>query len=151
MTNNIDEVIKGLTMLAGKLNSAKIKWSLGGSLLLYFKGFISEVNDIDIVVHEDDYLSLLEVLDQYDYTYMEPNELYLTDHFFSLKSNEIEVDIMINFKVLNNNHLYIYPFNIKEQIVVDNTLVFLASLDEWYRAYLAMGRVDKAKLIRERR
>jgi hypothetical protein len=147
MAKNINEVIKGLTLLAGKLNSAEIKWSLGGSLLLYFKGLISEANDIDIVVHEDDYLALLEVLDQYDYTYMEPNELYLTEHFFSLRSNDIEVDIMINFKVQNESLTYNYPFNIKEQISIDNTLIFLASLDEWHNAYKAMGRDDKVRLI----
>lgn len=151
MKKNIQSVINGLVHFAKKLNSAKIRWSLGGSLLLYFEGLNSHVNDIDIVVHEDDYLALLEVLNEYDYIYMEPNDSYLTEHFFSLKSEDIDVDIMINFKVVRNDKIYNYPFNIKKQISVDDTLIFLASLDEWHEAYLAMGRIDKAKLIKERR
>ena len=40
--------IELLQKIAHRFNEANIEWALGASMLLYFKGIISEVHDIDL-------------------------------------------------------------------------------------------------------
>ena len=144
---DIDKTIKGLISLAKQLNKHNIRWALGASLMLYLEGYDVTVQDIDIVVHEDDYKALIEMLKDYDYTYQEPNEQYMTEHFFSLTSEGIEVDIMVNFKILKEDHIYHFPFHIEKEMSIKNTKIYLSSIEEWLNAYKAMNRVDKVLLI----
>lgn len=144
---NIESTIKGLISLAKDLNKHKIHWALGASLLLYLEGYDVTVQDIDIVVHDDDYKLLLEMLKDYEYIYQEPNEKYKTKHFFSTQSEGIEVDIMINFNVLKEDNIYHFPFHIDKEITIEDTAIYLSSVDEWLNAYIAMNRVDKVLLI----
>lgn len=144
-----NEVIMSLKALAKDLNSTKIRWSLGASLMLALKGIECTVDDIDIVVHNDDYENLLEFLKNYDYTYQEPNLKYCTKHFYSLVINGVDVDIMVDFRIKTNNTIYKYPFHVDQIINIDNIEIPLASLDEWLTAYIHMGRDLKVKMISE--
>jgi hypothetical protein len=129
------------------LNEAEIRWSLGASLMLYYKGFEVEVHDIDLIVHDDDLKKLRKFLQDYEYTYLEPNEKYATDHFYSVPLNGIDVDIMVGFKVIHEDGVYSYPFHIHKQVNIEGVVINLASIDEWYKAYTFMKRTDKVKLI----
>ena len=144
---SIDNTLKGLISLAKDLNKHKVRWALGASLLLYLEGYDVTVQDIDIVVHEEDNKLLLEMLKDYDYTYQEPNEKYKTKHFFSTQSEDIEVDIMIDFNVLKEDNIYHFPFHIEKEITLEGTTIYLSSVEEWLNAYIAMNRVDKVLLI----
>lgn len=144
---NIENTIKGLVLLAKNLNKHNIRWALGASLLLHLEGYDISVADIDIVVHDEDYKLLLEMLKDYEYTYQELNEKYLTKHFFSTFSNEIDVDIMIDFKVRKEDQIYQFPFHIEREIIIDETTIHLSSIKEWLKAYKAMNRIDKVLLI----
>ena len=148
---NIENILKGLELLAKKLNKHNIRWALGASLLLYIEGFDTTVDDIDIIVHRDDLKTLLYLLDDYNYVYQEPNKIYKTKHFFSLKSNDVDVDIMVDFIVKTDSILYVYPFHIAKKIKMKNTTVYLSKVSEWLRAYKAMNRTDKVLLINEKR
>ena len=50
----IQKKIELLQKIAHRFNEANIEWALGASMLLYFKGIISEFHDIDLMisVHE---------------------------------------------------------------------------------------------------
>ncbi len=146
---NIEQTTKGLVSLAKELNKYNIRWALGASLLLQLEGYDISVADIDIVIHDDDYQLLLKMLKNYEYTYQEPNEKYKTTHFFSLLSEGIDVDIMIGFKVIKDNFLYVFPFHIEKEITIDNTIIYLSSISEWLTAYKAMNRIDKVLLIQK--
>jgi len=143
----IEQTTKGLVSLAKDLNKHHIRWALGASLLLYFEGYDISVADIDIVVHKDDYPLLLEMLKHYEYTYQSPNDKYLTKHFISLFSQGVDVDIMIEFKVVKEDQIYEFPFHIEREIQIEDTIVYLSSIDEWLTAYKAMNRIDKVLLI----
>jgi hypothetical protein len=143
----IEHTTKGLISLAKDLNKHNIRWAIGGSLLLFFEGYDNSVADIDIIVHDDDYLLLLEMLKSYKYTYQSPNDKYLTKHFFSLFSEGVDVDIMIGFKVVKEDHIYEFPFHIEKEILLEDTTISLSSVDEWLTAYKAMNRIDKVLLI----
>lgn len=143
----MEYTLKGLVAIAKNLNSHNIRWALGASLLLYLEGFDITVADIDIVVHIEDHQSLLDLLAEYEYTYQEPNQKYKTEHFYSLFSEGIDVDIMLNFKVIKEDVLYEFPFHIEKELEIDNTTIYCSSVDEWLNAYKAMNRIDKVLLI----
>ena len=142
-----EETLKGLVSIAKNLNHLDIRWALGASLLLYLEGFDISVADIDLVVHEEDHTLLLDMLKDYTYTHQEPNYIYKTEHFYSLFSEGIDVDIMVNFKVLKEDTVYVFPFHIEKELEIDNTTIFCSSVDEWLNAYKAMNRIDKVLLI----
>jgi len=142
-----EETLKGLVSIAKNLNHLDIRWALGASLLLYLEGFDISVADIDLVVHEEDHTLLLDMLKDYTYTHQEPNDIYKTEHFYSLFSEGIDVDIMVNFKVLKEDTVYVFPFHIEKELEIDNTTIFCSSVDEWLNAYKAMNRIDKVLLI----
>ena len=105
------------------------------------------MSDIDIIVDESDYESLLALLEKKEYDYQSPNEQYQTKHFFSLESEGIDVDIMIDFNVIKDQNLYHFPFHIEKEIILQNTTIYLSSVQEWLNAYIAMNRIDKVLTI----
>lgn len=139
----MNDKIKGLVSLAKDLNRHNIRWALGASLLLYLEGYDVTVADIDVLVHIDDYESLLKMLKNYDYEYQSPNEKFKTEHFFSLYSEGVEVDIMVDFRIFKEDHVYEFPFHIEKEIVIDETIIYLSSVSEWLTAYKHMNYVDK--------
>lgn len=142
-----EQVLKGLVSLAKVLNNHNIRWAVGASLLLYLEGYNVSVADIDIVVHSDDHSLLLKMLDSFEYSYQEANEKYKTQHFYSLFSEGVDVDIMVDFKVIKDDSIYKFPFHIEKEIEMDDTTIYLSSVDEWLTAYKAMNRIDKVLLI----
>ena len=50
---DLTEKIDVLKSISAKFNRAGITWSLGASMLLYFKGITTTVNDIDILVADE--------------------------------------------------------------------------------------------------
>ncbi|AIO17915.1 ribosomal-protein-S5-alanine N-acetyltransferase [Candidatus Izimaplasma bacterium HR1] len=140
---------KVLTYLAKELNNCNINWALGASFMLYFEGIKTTVDDIDLLVDENDYEKLLELLKPYPYTYIESNPKYQTDHFFSLELDGVAIDIMLGFKVKTKNGLYSFPFHISKSFELDNETIYLSSLEEWLNAYKAMGRDKKVKIVED--
>ncbi len=49
----IQKKIELLQKIAHRFNEANIEWALGASMLLYFKGIISEFHDIDFELHSN--------------------------------------------------------------------------------------------------
>ena len=50
----IQKKIELLQKIAHRFNEANIEWALGASMLLYFKGIISEFHDIDLMISVHD-------------------------------------------------------------------------------------------------
>ena len=50
----IRKKIELLQKIAHRFNEANIEWALGASMLLYFKGIISEFHDIDLMISDHD-------------------------------------------------------------------------------------------------
>ena len=148
---NIEQTMKGLESLAKSLNKCKIRWALGASLLLHLEGYNVTVNDIDIIVHADDHSLLLDMLKDYEYDYHDYDERYKTKHFYSLFSEGVDVDIMIDFKIAKDDLIYEFPFHIDKEIKIGTTTIYLSSVEEWFNAYKAMNRIDKVLLIQNKR
>mgnify|MGYP000452917053 CR=1 FL=1 len=66
--------------------------------------------------------------------------------------NNINIDIMIGFKVLTAKGVYSFPTGDKitdKSIIIDGTPIYLCSLKDWLEAYTAMERTKKIKLINQ--
>ena len=50
----IQKKIELLQKIEHRFNEANIEWALGASMLLYFKGIISEFHDIDLMISVHD-------------------------------------------------------------------------------------------------
>lgn len=148
--NGIEQV---LVILAKTFNKNNINWALGGSYLLYLKGYDVQVNDIDILVDEASHQRLLKAIKKYPYVYINSDERYKTEHFYALEINSVDIDIMINFKVKTKHGLYEFPFNeanIQDSILIQEETIYLSSVEEWLNAYKAMNRTDKVELIQQK-
>ena len=150
--NSLDTlpVIKNALLdIANTLNSRNITWGLGGSLLLFIKGYKTNVNDIDIIVHSKDLTDLKEVISKYEINEKEKTAKFLTNHFYTFNIKSINIDIMVGFVV--KNEIDIFAFREKEistsKICIDGENIYLSSVSEWKKAYTAMNRIDKISLL----
>lgn len=145
-TKNLQEK---LIILAKELNKKNIAWALGASYLLYLEGYDTTVSDIDIIVSKNDNEKLKEVLKTFSYKIKEADGIYQTEHFYDVKIDDVDFDIMIGFKVKTEQGLYEFPFNIEKTILLGKTQINLGSIKDWLNAYKAMGRDSKVTLIKE--
>ena len=148
---SLDNHMKVLIKLAKLLNDYDLKWSLGASLMLKLRGINVTVTDIDIIVNTDEIEKLERVLNTFGFKKEVRSSKYLTDHFYELVIDEIEVDIMVGFKVKTNTGIYTYNGDNKiEELKMNDVFIYISSLEEWLTAYKAMNRADKVSMIEKR-
>lgn len=139
-----------MIVIANTLNENGFEWSLGASMMLKLRGIDVTVDDIDLIVKTDEIDRLEKVLRPFNPKKEHESSKYPTSHFYEFSINDIDVDIMIGFKV--NTHEGVYTFNNAckvDKIDIDGTIVYLSSLEEWLKAYIAMNRIDKILAIQK--
>ncbi len=151
MRNNQQTI---LLKIAKTFNDHNIKWALGGSLMLYYYKLVDHANDIDILIAEKDITEALKALNMIarPLAVVQKKE-YLTTCFKSFTINDVDIDVMADFKIKHSAGVYQFPFktiNITKRISLDDIEIPLSSLEDWYIAYLLMsGRAEKVKLIED--
>lgn len=150
MTNKKINVLKRIAI---ELNKKNITWALGASMLLYFKGIISEFKDIDIMVIDDD-------IDQVKKILLELGELqspnlsskYKTRVFLEFIIDNVDVDVMAGFSIVNGDNLIdcsLKPEEIIEYYDLDGVKIPLQSIEIWCRYYELMGRESRVEAIKK--
>lgn len=150
----IKEKLQILSKIANSINQKKITWAIGGSVLLYIKGFVNNFNDIDIIVTEEDVKSLKDIMlvhgQLINHT---PNAKYQTKHFYEFNIDGVDFDIISGFTIVNNDQLHYFPLDkkdITDLIKLDGNKIPLHSIKQWCLYYELMGRMEKVKLIDEK-
>ncbi len=147
----IERKLQVLAKIAQRLNTEKITWCVGASLLLYFKGIVDEFNDVDIMVSDSDTDKIEYILNQLGTLQTpNPNEKYKTKRFLEYIVDGVDVDVMSGFIIVNNNREYdcsLLTSQIRDSIIVDGQVIPLQSLGLWKRYYRLMGRESKVKLL----
>ncbi|MFA5006296.1 MAG: hypothetical protein WC509_02370 [Candidatus Izemoplasmatales bacterium] len=145
MINTIEKVGKAL-------NESKIRWAIGGSVLLQANGFAVEPNDLDVIFEARDTEEALEVFESLGAKHAsDPSYHYQSYSFTELIVGAIEVDLMAGLKIIRDRTPYLYPFDASTPLEVreiGGVAVPFMSLDDWLVLYYLMpGKLWKAKLI----
>ncbi len=141
-----------LEKIAFLLNKNNIKFALGASGLLYFKGIVREFNDIDIMILEEDADAIKELFLKIGKLYDKgDNTGYKTKAFMEFLIDEVEVDVIAGFTITKQDMDYYLPLNINkiETIPFSSTTISLDNIEDWLYYYKLMDRKDKVKLIED--
>jgi hypothetical protein len=150
MENN-EQKLAVLKRIGKALNQKRVRWGLGGSLLLYFEGIASTFHDIDILIAEKDLskaLIALRFLGKAENP--NPQEGFHTKHFIEYNFEGVEIDLIAGFVIVHNGKDYYLPLRqreIAEYALLEGTKIPLMSVRAWERYYDLMGRKDKVALI----
>lgn len=145
------EKVELLEKIAHRFNEAHVVWSLGASMLLYFKGITSEFHDIDLMIADADVDCVRAILSEMgDIQPPNPNPKYRTKTFMEFVIDSIDVDVMAGFSIINNGKLF--DCSLKEEQIVEkmplgNEFIPLQSPELWCSYYWLMGRTEKVKMI----
>jgi len=90
-----------LTQLADLLNRQKLRWAVGGSLMLYLRGVVSDFEDIDLFVTLEDAQQVIELLDQVAIPQETvPSEQFQTVVYKKYLMDGVFIDIMAGLRLL---------------------------------------------------
>ncbi len=146
-----EQKLRVLQTIAKRLNAANVTWAVGGSMLLYFKGVVSEFHDIDIIVKTDDAETVRELLAQLGALEApKPSAKFKSRAFYELTIDGVDVDVMAGFVIVKDGMEHdcsLRDEEIKEHIQVGSETVPLHSLTAWRRNYMLMGKLEKVRLI----
>lgn len=147
----MEHKLKVLSNIAKVFNDNQIKWAVGASLLLYFKGITDNFHDIDVMVAEEDAVRMKELL--LEVGTLEStgdNAQYKTKHFYEFVVDEVEIDVMGGFIIVKDGKAYNCSYtedSVVEHMQVNGQTVPLQSIPLWRRYYELMGRDTKVAII----
>lgn len=146
----IEEKLKVLSKIAESFNKAKIHWAVGGSLLLYLKGYTDHFNDIDLLIYNDDAGRAKELMTELGQMRVLDRNSYRAEHFYIFDVDEVEVDIMGDYYVPKNGmeeRIALEKDAEIEWMHLGSQLIPLDSVPMWRRHYDVMGRQGKVDMI----
>ncbi|MDD5946025.1 MAG: hypothetical protein PUD43_09955 [Clostridia bacterium] len=151
---DLTEKIDVLKSISAKFNRAGITWSLGASMLLYFKGITTTVNDIDILVADENVEQVKAIMKALKGELQPsiPNDKYKSKAFLQYVVSGVEIDIIAGFAIVNDGKIYdcsLLPNQIVEYLDLDGKKIPLQSVDLWCKYYELMGRDEKVQLIKK--
>lgn len=147
-------MIKTIERVGKALNESKIRWAIGGSVLLHMNGFSVEPNDLDIIYDTRDSKLALEVFASLGVKHVsDPIRHYQTGAFTEIVVDATEVDFMAGLKIIKDGKSYHYPFDESTPIdrhAIGNVTVPFMALEDWFVLYFLMPeKLWKASLIAE--
>ncbi len=150
---SIEEKLKVLSKIAERFNQAHIHWAVGGSLLLYLKGYTERFNDIDLLIYNHDAGKAKELMMELGQMRVLDRNCYRAEHFYIFDVDEVEVDIMGDYYVPKDGVEHRIGLEKDAQIEwmhLGSQMVPLDSIPMWRRHYDVMGRQGKVDMIDRR-
>ena len=149
----IQEKIELLQKIAHRLNGAHVEWALGASMMLYFKGIVSEFNDIDLMISNNDVECVRVILSEMGELHPpnpNPKAMYKTKTFMEFTIDSIDIDVMAGFAIVSEGKLVdcsLHKEQIVERILLGTEAIPLQSPLLWCKYYRLMKRNEKANMI----
>ena len=143
-----------LRQIYARLNGADLNWAVTGSLCFALQGVpVSEVHDIDL---QSDEAGVYEIERRFaDYVTRKVavwESRTIRSHFGVLLIDGVKVELMGEMATRPaEDAAWGEPINlngIKRFVIVDDMRVPVIDLEHEYEAYLKMGRIEKAQLLR---
>jgi hypothetical protein len=95
----MEELLNELKKICNELNKHHLHYGIGGSLMLYLRGFDVLVNDIDIVIVSNDFNTADSILDKtYQRVKTSEHPKFSSEHFSKFKST-ISIDLFANYSI----------------------------------------------------
>lgn len=140
-----------LLEIAKRFNEEHLVWAVGGSLMLYLNGIVSDFEDIDVFVsveHAPIAQSILASLGSKQLTTY--SDQFQTVVYETYRINSVSVDLMAGFKIVHEKT--IHDCSLTKKSLIDFTyfnqhilpLYPLRTFKEYYRL---MNRLEKVELI----
>ena len=146
----MDGLEETLLKAAGILNGLKIKWNVGGSVLLAHFNLHENPHDIDIVVAKEDIGKAKAALEGIGtQKHVPESDIFVSDHYYKFDIDGVEADLIAGFKIRHDNGVYEYkPDFCRGKGSFNESKVFYAALEDWFVLYLMMpGGTEKAEKI----
>ena len=144
--------LKVLRKINIRLNNTSVNWAVTGSLGFALQGVAIEPNDIDI---QTDKRGAYEI-ERYFSEFVTKRVTFssterIRSHLGELMINGIKVEIMGDIQKRNKYGSWENPVSLehhKRVVEVEGMKVPVLSLEYEYQAYMKLGRIEKAEMLR---
>jgi hypothetical protein len=138
-----------LRMIAKLFNDNGIKWGLGASACLKINGMNVDVNDFDLIIHPNSFDNAFRLLIELGSKSLEDKNIgvYNTGKFEKILLNGIEIDMISEFRILNDGVEFEYKPDFEKFECIEE--VYLTPIWDWVELYRLMGRLEKSEKVRE--
>ena len=144
--------LKILRKINTRLNNTSVNWALTGSFGFALQGVPVEPNDIDIQTDKEGAYEIERHFSEFmtkRVTFSSTEKI--RSHFGELMIDGIKVEIMGDIQKRLENGSWENPVDLehhKRVVEVEGMQIPVLSLEYEYQAYLKLGRVDKAEMLR---
>lgn len=145
-----EEKLRVLSGMAAEFNRAGLRWAVGASLLLWFKGYVDDFHDIDLMVTIGDAERMEGILRSMGSLQPSTRGSYATKRFREFTIDGVDVDMMGGYAIVRDSRVYdceLEPSQIAEYAEVHGERIPLHSVALWRRYYELMGRDEKVAII----
>ncbi len=148
----VKDKITVLKKIIEQLDEQKIKYGVGGSLLLFLHGIVDDFHDLDFILDIQNICKVDKILSHMGKKELfTTNNIYKTQVFIEYKVDDVEIDLMANLRVKHDNGLFNLLFDeitLGKDFFVGNFLVKTTNLEDWFVIYsLVPDRHKEANLI----
>lgn len=147
------QYLNALRKLCVRLNDCQSIWVITGSLGMVLQGMDLEVHDIDIQTDQHGAYEIESLFSEYVVKavhYLASERI--CSHFGTLEIDGVKVEIMGDIQKLLDNQTWEEPVKIekyRQWINLEGIQVPVLSVEDEYRAYLKLGRIEKAEKIKK--
>jgi hypothetical protein len=148
----LNQHLQALGKIVSRLEDTSIDWAVTGSLGMALQGVPLDVHDIDIQTDEAGAYAMERRFAEHvvrPVRYLESDRM--RSHYGSLEIDGIDVEIMGDLQKRLDDQTWEAPVDVthhRRWIEVGDLRVPVLSLEYEYRAYLKMGRTDRAEKLR---
>lgn len=148
----IEDKISLLKRIAHRLNEAQVEWCLGASMMLYFKGIVSEFHDIDLMISVDDVEVVKTILVGNGHAVSirsRADPLYQTKCFMEYDIDAIDVDVMAGFAIVREGEIYdcsLRKDQISDQLMLDGEVIPMQSPRLWCQILSIDGQEQRKQI-----
>lgn len=142
-----------LHKIYNRLFRTSINWAIVGSLGLALQGVAVQVHDIDLATDAAGVYEIERLLAEY---VVRPVALSskgnIRSHFGALELGGIPVEIMGDVQLRDEDGHWAFPTDLCQHrlyVEVEGMQAPVLSLEHEYQVYLRLGRLEKARLIKE--
>jgi hypothetical protein len=147
-----EQNLRALKLIADKLAGKQISWAIVGSSSLALQGVDVEAHDIDLLTTKAGALEIAKLLKEYEteqVKYSESEYFKSYSGIFTIAGVKVELMGDMQYKTSDGNWITGNRLAKLNSIKVRDFTLPVLDLKVEHQAYLTMGRIEKAKKIKE--